>query len=241
MREGEWLTSAEPDAMLGFLRRKAGDRKLRLFACACVRRTPAGHAETVWDLLGDARSRRAVELAERYADGEVGDAALAQAHAASRSAVREAALWAPSEAVVSARMSASEAADAAYQLPWDAAAAAAHWAATAAHQGGIPGERGAAEAHIARLLREVFGNPFRPLRVEAGWATWQAGVVARLARAAYDVRRLPPGTLDGSRLAVLADALEEAGCTDPAILGHLRLGEDHVRGCFVLDGLLGRE
>ena len=61
-----------------------------------------------------------------------------------------------------------------------------------------------------------------------------------LAHAAYDERTLPSGHLDPARLAVLSDALEDAGCTDAAVLGHLRGPGPHVRGCHVLDLLLGR-
>jgi hypothetical protein len=91
-----------------------------------------------------------------------------------------------------------------------------------------------AECH---LLREVFGNPFRP--VEVGHA-WQTPQVVALAQAAYEQRELPAGTLDPAQLAVLADALEEAGCTDQAILDHLRGPGPHVRGCWVVDLLLGK-
>jgi hypothetical protein len=62
----------------------------------------------------------------------------------------------------------------------------------------------------------------------------------RLAQAAYEDRHLPAGTLDDTRLLILADALEEAGCSDAAILGHLRGPGPHVRGCWVLDLILGK-
>ena len=52
---------------------------------------------------------------------------------------------------------------------------------------------------------------------------------------------MPAGTLDNTRLAVLADALEEAGCTEADILGHLRGPGPHVRGCWVVDLILGKE
>src|SRR5262245_27543724 len=67
-------------------------------------------------------------------------------------------------------------------------------------------------------LRDVLGNPFRPVAVDPAWLAWNDGVLCKLAQAAYD-RQLPAGTLDPSRLAVLADALEEAGCTDADLLG----------------------
>jgi hypothetical protein len=70
---------------------------------------------------------------------------------------------------------------------------------------------------------------------------WRDGTVVRLAQAAYQERILPSGHLDATRLAVLADALQEAGCTDPAVLDHLRGLGPHVRGCHVLDATLARE
>lgn len=90
----------------------------------------------------------------------------------------------------------------------------------------------------AALLRDIFGNPFRPVAIEPVWLTPS---VTNLATTAYDERRLPSGELDAARLAVLADALEEAGCDNPDILNHCRQPRDHVRGCWVLDLLLGKE
>ena len=84
-----------------------------------------------------------------------------------------------------------------------------------------------------QLLRDIIGNPFRPVTLDAAWRTPQ---VAALAQAAYDQRELPAGTLDGARLAVLADALEEAGCDQADLLGHLRGPGPHVRGCWAGEG-----
>jgi hypothetical protein len=89
-------------------------------------------------------------------------------------------------------------------------------------------------AHVA-LLHSIFGNPFRPVALDPAWRT---GDVLALARAAYAERRLPGGELDPARLLILADALEDAGCASPAILGHLRGPGQHVRGDWVVD--LGR-
>jgi hypothetical protein len=80
----------------------------------------------------------------------------------------------------------------------------------------------------ANLLREVMGNPFRPVFADPAWVTQN---VLGLAQATYDARTLPTGNLDPDRLAVLADALEDAGCTDSTILEHLRGPGPHVRGC----------
>jgi hypothetical protein len=88
------------------------------------------------------------------------------------------------------------------------------------------------------LLRDIIGNPFRPVGLDPAW---QTSSVLALANAAYDDRTLPAGTLEPARLAVLADALEEAGCQDADILNHLRQPGEHVRGCWVVDLLLGKE
>jgi hypothetical protein len=92
------------------------------------------------------------------------------------------------------------------------------------------------EAH-ARLLRCLFGNPFRPVSISLARLT---PTVKNLAQAAYDNRILPAGALEPARLAVLADALEDAGCTDADLLGHLRGEGPHVRGCWAVDLLTGR-
>jgi hypothetical protein len=83
----------------------------------------------------------------------------------------------------------------------------------------------------------VFGNPFRPVPLDP---TWRTPAVVQLAQAAYEERSLPSGVLDPDRLVVLSDALEEAGCTDQAILGHLRGPGPHCRGCWCVDFLTGR-
>ena len=74
------------------------------------------------------------------------------------------------------------------------------------------------------------------------WLAWNNGTVAKLATAIYEERELPSGALDNGRLCILADALEESGCHDAEILTHCRgLRSVHVRGCWVVDLLLGKE
>jgi hypothetical protein len=79
---------------------------------------------------------------------------------------------------------------------------------------------------MAHLLRDIFGPLlFRHVAVQPSWLT---GDVITLARSIYEDRRFED-------LPILADALEESGCTDPDILGHLRSPGPHVRGCWVVD------
>jgi hypothetical protein len=94
----------------------------------------------------------------------------------------------------------------------------------------------AEEAVQANLLRD-FGDPFRAQLVNQAWLT---PTVVSLAEAAYADRRTT-GELDSQRLAVLADALEEAGCVDGALLSHLRSPGPHVRGCWAIDLILGKD
>jgi hypothetical protein len=202
MTEAQWLACTHPRSMLKFLEGRASERKLRLFSVACCR--------CLWPLLTDERSRRAVEVAERYADGE----APGEEMAAARAAATDTAAWAATDTAAGAAGAAWAAWVAASAATWDPA--------------------------LVALLREVFGNPFRPASVDPAWLAWQGGTVPRLAQAAYDERELPSGHLDPARLAVLADALEEAGCSNADILGHLRGPAPHVRGCFPVDLLLGR-
>jgi hypothetical protein len=93
-------------------------------------------------------------------------------------------------------------------------------------------------ARLVRLVRCVVGSPFRAASVESSWRT---PTVLGLAQNAYKEWTLPHNYLDSARLAVLADALEEAGCTDADILGHLRGPGPHVRGCWAVDLLLGKQ
>jgi len=84
----------------------------------------------------------------------------------------------------------------------------------------------------AALVREVFGNPFRPVRVAADVRAWGGGAVAKLAQGIYAEGRWED-------LPVLGDVLDEAGCADEALLAHCRGQGPHVRGCHALDAALG--
>ena len=94
--------------------------------------------------------------------------------------------------------------------------------------------RKAIEAEYPVVLREVVGNPFRPVSAASGWLHWRERTIPKLAQAIYDQRAF-------DRLPVLADALDEAGCTNADILTHCRGPGPHVKGCWVVDLLLGKE
>jgi hypothetical protein len=83
------------------------------------------------------------------------------------------------------------------------------------------------------LLRDIFGNPFRPVAIDPAWLKWNDATIPRQAQAIYDERRF-------ADLPILADALEEAGCTNADILEHCRGPGPHVRGCWVVDAMLGK-
>jgi hypothetical protein len=92
------------------------------------------------------------------------------------------------------------------------------------------------------LLRCLFGNPFSPPPLlSPSLLAWQDGLILRMAETVYQERVLPAGTLDDARLAVLADALEDAGCTITHLLEHIRSPGPHVRGCWAIDQLTGRK
>jgi hypothetical protein len=253
LSEEQWLSAKEPNALLNYLQQHrvitrvpGGRRRLALFACACCR--------LVWGLLDKEPSRRAVEVSERAAEGqasrqELGAAAVA-AEAVWRAAqqhVLQLAREAPSGPERWPALAANGLAQAArtaaarrfsVQVAESAAlttASAVLWLAEASAAG--QQARRALMDRQAELVRCIFGNPFRPASVSPAWRTPQA---VALAQAASDQREMPSGTLDLARLAVLADALEDAGCADAGLLGHLRGAGPHVRGCWAVDLLLGK-
>jgi hypothetical protein len=220
MDEEQWLACDDPHKMLVFLWGEVSERKRRLFACACCRR--------IWGLLTDERSQTAVEVAERVAEGLATEEERDLAFRAAQVVYRE---ERDRERMDSVAYFAGIAAWLASGTGGGSARAAGVAATWATHDDTPERIRQAA------LLRDILGNPFRPATIKPAWRT--PAVVAH-AQLIYDERHLPAGTLDKDRLAVLADALEEAGCEDEQILGHLRSGGDHVRGCWAVDLVLGK-
>ena len=235
MTQHEWLIGTDPAALLVEVLGGCSQRKLRLFVCACARQ--------LWERFRDPRSRRAVEVGERFADD--------QASEDERQAAWTAALEAQADATWDATL---EAQAAAWTVRADVTEVAARvigyvarlWArrvALGVACKGLSGEavreaRAAADlvarARQCYLLRDVFGNPFRLPAADPRWLNWHGGTVRHIARAIYQERRF-------DEMPVLADALDDAGCDDAIVLDHCRNGGTHVRGCHVLDLLLGKE
>jgi hypothetical protein len=232
MTESDWLTCPHPRPMLEFLSSKVSDRKLRLFACACCRR--------VERFLTDGMIRQALHAAEHYADGRL-PRRTAGAWYLRANAVRARLLrgegWSPEglacHAVAQALATGND--DSYLEVHGTVAKVAA--AATGKGQES-PAWHAAFQAEsavLSDLLRDIIGNPFRPVPViDPDWLRWQGGTVVRLAAGIYAERRF-------IELPILADALEDAGCTDADILNHCRNGGEHARGCWILDCFLMKE
>ena len=250
MTEQEWLNCAESWKMVNFLstfgnapfsHSPARHRKMGLFACHCCRR--------IWHLLADERSREVVEACERLLDHEApemsyrGLAEIARLTAneqhsnipggGSERWLAEANYEASCAVLGCVSVSIVNGASIA------AAVAVKRWA----QFKGASARPSAKKERLVQvsLFRDIIGNPFRPVAINPAWLTWRNATVPKIAQAAYDERELPSGELDRVRLAVLADAREEAGCTNADIVAHLRSPGPHVRGCWVVDLLQGRE
>jgi hypothetical protein len=219
MTESEWLHCSNPGTMLVALKNPPR-RKLVLFCCACCRR--------VWERIVSGHSRRGVVSAEQWADRPL------------RHLPRHVLAYFPAVFTIDLGP-ADEAASWTTRGP--------HWLTVPTWHGiaclvaGAAARAGGADepCQQAGLLRCLFGNPFRPVRaLSPAVLAFNGGMVVRLARAAYEQPLLPSGNLDPARLAILADALDEAGCSDEELLAHLRGPGTHPKGCWAVDAVLVR-
>jgi hypothetical protein len=254
LTEAEWLAAENPVPLLEYLRQhhhiardSGGRRRLRLFACACCR--------SVWEHFHDERCRRAVEVSERFADGFARRAELDAARQGAEEAdrvvrqqlepgvlhrlgaedrltavvgyrVATAALW--TATTQSAVRAAADVARAVQELRAALAEAVASPRPTFAASLRAEGQAQAA------LVRDIFGNPFRPVSVDRSCLSGNGAAAVELARAIYDERAF-------DRLPALADALEETGCLNADLLAHCRQSVKHSRGCWCLDLILSRQ
>jgi hypothetical protein len=214
--------------MKSFLGDQLSARKLRLFGCACVR--------GVWEHLPADTLRRAIETCERFADG----LARAEELEAARLSAEDTGRGMGNIIVGHSAIAVASLCRTKPRFPIGDgySSGISSVAAEIGLRRGTPfhvAEAEAKRAHCA-LLRDVSGSPFRQVGVDL---TRQTSAVVSLAKSAYEDRSLPEGTLDPARLTLLADALEDAGCTDAELVAHLRGPGPHVRGCWAVDLVLG--
>lgn len=217
MNEQEWLTSNDPETMLEWLttdadNRKgdmdvqhimANDRKLRLLAVACCRQ--------VWHLLTDERSRQAVEVAERFADGEATEDEMFMMRGIAHSARYD--IGYEKQGVSTP----AHIAHVAVAEDWQSITTV--YSRTDTHELIPP-------ATQAALLREIVGNPWRPVDYDRCCSLRNGGLVIAVAHTIYEERRF-------ADMPILADTLEEAGCTEETILQHCR-GLERCPKCIKL-------
>ena len=228
MNELDWVAGADPIGMLDYLGEGASDRKLRLFACACVRR--------FWSAFTYPVPREAVALAERLAEGtatpEEVEAMRAQAEASAGNAPEFEQFAYIAASATLAEQASEAAATACARIRQHAVRIAAYETIYTENEAEVVARASQEESHRqVELLNELFGNPFRPVAIEPHWLAWGDGVVVRMAREIEEAQRF-------AELPYLADALMDAGCDAEPLLRHLRQTRGHIRGCWALDALL---
>jgi hypothetical protein len=232
MTEEQWLACIDSLEMLQYMNGHGSDRKFRLFACACCRR--------IWDLFPDPANRHLVAFVEDHPDGKCRSNFFCETHPQGEAPSPEL-----SAAIVASSARESEFGD--KRAYWAAkhlgrgfykmstahsAIAVALWASLAIAK--APEQRSLERRHQTDLIRCIFGNRVRPATLDPHWLAWNDDKVRLIADGIYNERAF-------DRLPILADALEDAGCSDADILNHCRQGGEHVRGCYVVDLLLGKD
>jgi len=223
MNDQEWGQCTDPMQMLAYLDANANARKPLLLACACHVRLRSYLPESVPHLSSSLRDWHVVafEVAEGRRDtvdlclgcAEWLEEYHSQAYARAPIGVKGAlhALW----DVISGAWKAE---GAVMMCPED----------------GDSGKGWEAERLVhVEFVRDIFGNPFRPVAVDPAWLAWRDGTCPKIAQRIYDERAF-------ADLPILADALEEAGCRSAELLAHCRHPAPHVRGCWAVDLILGK-
>jgi hypothetical protein len=226
MSENAWLAGQQVEPLLDLLGESASPRKLRLFGVACARMALPPDPDA--DMLN------MLATVEQFADGTASRAALKRARAALAERHPErVARWSP---LYTDHIQTVPAWHIARKNPRLAALVCSEVCLYSLGRRYSPsGSVGMTinpdivKAQVV-LLRDIFGNPSRPAVLSETWRTSDA---VGLARSMYDSRDFVP-------MPILADALEDAGCDSADILGHCRAEAPHVRGCWVVDQVLGK-
>ncbi|QEL15292.1 hypothetical protein [Limnoglobus roseus] len=218
MTEEEWLTAVGPESLLKYLGAAGSERKLRLFGILCCQQND--------DLFrGDKRLLGAIELAQRFVEGGVTE----QDRAAVESEVYDAWEELHFDELDDYLQAPATLLSVKFDL-WNAEWCASLTDSLGSEESGFPGQKSECDAELADYLRDIFGSPFRSVATDPRWLTPTAVGIAQgiYADRAFD------------RLPILADALQDAGCEDADILAHCRGDGPHVRGCWVVDLVLGK-
>jgi hypothetical protein len=217
--EQEWLETDDPTRMVEYASGRVSDRKLRLFLVAAAR--------LVWHKLPVGELRDAVNAAEEHADG------LAPAEQIDDYRGRFYGYVLPGRTPEQAQWIRSPE----KWLLFTVVRMTTYPARMLRTLGGNENwQHGIASLHplLPPLLRDVCGNPFRPICHTPSNMHWNNRTVRGTAQSIYQDRLFDD-------MPTFAEALEKAGCMDAAILGHCRGPGPHVRGCWVVDQLLGKE
>jgi hypothetical protein len=222
MDEAEWLVCENTEVMLRSLQGKASERKLRLLLVACIRRVPRLKTAT--------ECRQAVDLAERFADGEVSGIELETTRMAISRQEQTFEGWSAHRALLRLAESCV-----------DSGITTARYGCLNLARANVKVSKREELRHQTGLIRDIFGNPFSTSQLlPPAVLAWNDRIIPRIAEGIYNERRMPEGTMDTGRLAILHDALLDAGCSDEAILTHLRSDGPHVRGCWAIDLILSK-
>ncbi|CAN5608835.1 hypothetical protein BH11PLA2_BH11PLA2_06720 [soil metagenome] len=221
MTAEEWLSARNPSQMLEYVGGKVSQRKLRLFALECCRQNI--------DVIDYPHFHKAILLAEKLIDGTLSESD----RAASESEINLAAdvseedfgdcgrFQFVSSDILRSRFDHETAASCAYELR-------AQWWRGEHSFVGLEEELTVEQSDF---IKDIFGNPFRPVAFNPAWRDSNSVPIAQAMYASRDFTAAP----------VLADAIEDAGCTEAAILDHLRdPAAVHVRGCWAVDLVLGK-
>jgi hypothetical protein len=252
MTEAEWFACMNPDTMFQLFHASPLWRKLYLSACACIHH--------IWELIPEGPCRSAFEVAQRHADGFTNSQEVSEAYDWASNALEEVYRrcenaanpihfrtlaefysiravfgffrWMNHEAV--GLDVASYAREAPARVVWRSLAREDEPEALARAKQALEAAKQQEANWQSDMIRDIFGNPFHPPYASASsWLAWNDGTVVRIAQAIYDERAF-------DRMPILADALEDAGCDNADILRHCREPGEHVRGCWVVDLLLGK-
>jgi hypothetical protein len=216
MTEAEWLACGDPESLRRHVCARASERKLRLFAADCFR--------NVMRLLPDPRQHQAIATLDELAEGTADPTARRQAAGLSRRAFAEF----PSRFGQPSPIPVDDPHFVGLMLYREFMSSSLAHHATRVSAGLADGadER---ERQIF-VFRDIFGNPFRPVAFDPAWRTDTA---MSLAQTMYESR-------DFSAMPILADAFQDAGCTNDDVLNHCRGPGPHVRGCWIVDLVLGK-